>query len=213
MSHQFFHSLGEWKPESLPLLGWSSHRIYASHVLICWFRSWHWAATYSRFLTAVTPFSASASQSSNSRHHLLRKILGYMGWERKFLTQFCSSGCRAFIRMTKGVLVAVAHHKTKSGLVKVPFVLCQISSECRGGEVLAELLPQLYLPTPIWNKMVKVSRNFRTTPCTSVQHRLDSWDWKKSSFFKTWILEYEVAALRHVQTRQPKYFFSSPYLW
>lgn len=135
------------------------------------------------------------------------------GLRRKFLTQFCSSGCRAFMRMTKGVLVAVAHHKTKSGLVKVPFVLCQISSECRGGEVLAELLPQLYLPTPIWNKMVKVSRNFRTTPCTSVQHRLDSWDGKKSSFFKTWILEYEVAALRHVQTRHPKYLFSSPYLW
>lgn len=61
------------------------------------------------------------------------------------------------------VLLAAANQETKLGLVKDWFVLCQFSSECRGGEVLAHLLPQLCLPSPSWNDIVSISRNFRNT--------------------------------------------------
>lgn len=59
-------------------------------------------------------------------------------------------------------MVAATHQETKSGLVKDPFVLCQISRECRVGEVLVQLLPLLHLPTPNWSELVRISRNFRT---------------------------------------------------
>lgn len=117
---------------------------------------------------AITTSAAQPASSSQEN------ILTPRWAERRFLTHFCSHGFRTSNRRTKGVLVAVENQETKSGLAKGKFLLCQISSECRGGAVLAHLLPQLCLPTARWNEMASVSRNFRSTPCTSRWHRVDS---------------------------------------
>lgn len=191
MFQQLFCRLGKWKPESLTRLSRSSCRVYASIlVLICWIQSWRRAAPCSKPQAVVTPFSTFSSQSnniisSNSRQHLLKKTLGlsHRRAERGFQHIFAlvdlelpTGGQREFWWQW--------HTRNPSQvLLKIHLFFFQIGGERRGVEVLAHLLPRLPLPTSIWNKVVKISRNLRTTPCTSIRHRVDSWDWKKTAFF------------------------------